>query len=95
MPKALLRESGLSRGDEVEVRFRIGDQDAVDVPTELDLALSDDDGARRAWDATSPGKRRGMTHHVASAKRPATREARVETVMRALRDGAAWPPRRP
>ena len=93
VPRELMREAGLARGDEVEVRFRIGDQDAVDEPAELRLALAGDEAASDAWDATTPGKRRGMAYHVNSAKRPPTRERRAAEVLQCLKEGR-WPPGR-
>lgn len=94
VPKAIQQEAGIGLGDEVEVRFRVADQDAVDVPVELRLGLAEDDAAEAAWRASTAGKRRGMAYHVASAKRATTRARRVAEVLEALR-GGAWPPARP
>lgn len=94
LPKSFLQASGLSRGDPVEVRFRIADQDAVDVPEALQSALAADDELRRLWDALTPGKKRGMAHHVASAKTETTREKRVAELFDVILSGEPWPKKR-
>ena len=81
LSKRVLKESGLSVGDEVEVRFRIADQDAVNVPEELQAALDADLKALEKWNALTPGKRRGFAFRVASAKRADTKRRRVEEIL--------------
>lgn len=49
-----------------------------DYPEELAAALKADADLRRAFDALSPGRRRGYLIHFAGAKQPATRAARLE-----------------
>lgn len=68
----------------VTVRFRIADQDAIDVPPALESALGGDAEAEAAWAALTVGRRRAFAHHVASAKTPATRDKRVEAVLAAI-----------
>ncbi|MEM8680754.1 MAG: YdeI/OmpD-associated family protein [Planctomycetota bacterium] len=85
LSKRYLKTCRLSLGDRTQVRFDIADQDAVDVPDELRFALQADDAAAAAWARLTPGKQRGFAYRVASAKRPATRENRVEEVLEALR----------
>jgi hypothetical protein len=80
----VLKEGGIHVGDVVEMRFRIGDQDAVDVPTELALALEADPVAKMAWVGLSAGKQRGMTHRIHPAKAPETRAKRVSEVLKIL-----------
>lgn len=80
-------------GTLLEMRFRIADQDAVEVPDALRQALSADPAAQAAWDALLPGRRRGLAHSVAAAKTDPTRARRVAEVLAALRDPA--PRRRP
>ncbi len=84
LSKRFLREAELEVGDIVGVEFRVVPQDQVDVPQELGFALGLNRRARAAWDALTPGKRRGFAHRVASAKREETRERRVEEVLDAL-----------
>ncbi len=79
--------TGLDVGDEVEMRFRIDDQDHVDVPTALELALDAEPVARERWDRLTAGKKRMFTNHVASAKTPATEQRRVNEAVQAISDG--------
>lgn len=82
--KKAMKAAGVSLGDEVEVRFRIADQDAVDVPVDLTRALEADAAALARWDALTPGKKRGLAFRVAQAKRPETRAKRIAEVLEAL-----------
>ena len=84
LSKRFLREAELEVGETVGVEFRVVPQDQVDVPRELEFALGLNRRARAAWDALTPGKRRGFAHRVASAKREETRERRVEEVIDTL-----------
>ena len=82
--KKLQRLLGLTLGDPVSVSFDIADQDAINVPKELQFALEANDAARVVWDSWTPGKRRGFCHRVDSAKMQETRERRVEEVLDTL-----------
>ena len=84
LSKAFLKEALPEGGSELEVRFRVADQDAVDVPDELADLLEVRPTARAAWEALTPGKRRFLAHPVASAKRPDTRRRRAEKVVEQL-----------
>ena len=79
--KKAMKAAGVSLGDEVEVRFRIADQDAVDVAPDLMRALEADAAALAKWDALTPGKKRGLAFRVAQAKRPETRAKRSSEVL--------------
>lgn len=81
----VLRDAGVTLGDEVSVRFRVADQDHVDVPDALVRALSNDRSASAAWDALTPGKRRAMAHRVAGAKTQPTIKRRVVEVLESLK----------
>lgn len=85
----VLKTAGVGLGDRVDMRFRIDDQNRVDVPIELERALSSDLAAREAWEALTPGKRRAHAHGVASAKLPATISKRVAAVLAALNEQEA------
>ena len=74
-------------GQPIEMRFRIDDQDRVDVPDALAAALRKDAAADATWRALTPGKRRGIAHLVAAAKTPSTQARKVAEVLDALRDG--------
>lgn len=75
------REAEIKIGDLIEMRFRIADQDAVDLPAELSAALQSYVDSAYAWDALTPGKRRAHAHRVQGAKGLATRTRRVSEVI--------------
>ncbi len=81
---AVLKGSGAKLGDPVEMRFRIADQDHVDVPVELNDAVRASDAATRLWEALTPGKKRMLAQHVRAAKTAPTRTKRVQEAMAAL-----------
>ncbi|EAR50597.1 hypothetical protein OG2516_12136 [Oceanicola granulosus HTCC2516] len=54
------------------------DADDLEPPGELTEALEDDPDLREAFDALTPGRRRGWMLHFAGAKQAATRARRVE-----------------
>lgn len=68
------------RGDWVDVRFAIADQDAVDVPVPLLHAMQEEPEIHALWDALTPGKQRGLAYMVASAKTAPTIAKRIERV---------------
>jgi hypothetical protein len=80
LPKGPLRQAGLKVGAEVEVSFRLLSQDQVDIPPELAGLLKADPALRKAWNAISAGKQRGLAHMIASAKKAETRAARLQQV---------------
>ena len=83
VPRAVMDERDLSLGDEVELRFRIADQDAVDVPPALATLLGTDT-MRGGWERLTVGRRRALAHHVGSAKRDDTRAKRLAEIEAAL-----------
>jgi len=85
LSKRILKALDASVGDCLEVRFKIADQDAVDVPEYLSNALESHPAELALWNAATPGKRRGLAYRVASAKTEATREKRVDEVFGILR----------
>lgn len=88
LSKKLLRDAGLTVGDVAEVRFRVEPTDQVDAHPDIERALDADDALRRAWDALTPGKRRGWTHRVGSAKTAPTRLKRLAELTTALSGGS-------
>lgn len=78
------RNTGFDVGDMVEMRFRIDDQDHVDVPTALRQAIDADADIEAKWLAFTSGKRRMFAFHVASAKSPPTTERRVAEALEAI-----------
>ena len=85
LSKRILTAIGKKLGDEVEIRFRIADQDAVDVPEALAQALEGSTVERDLWQEATAGKRRALSHMVATAKRAETQKKRVEKVFAVLR----------
>ena len=94
LSRAKLRERELAPETITSVRFNIADQDRVDVPPELLLALGGNADAKAAWDALTPGRQRGLCHTIDSAKCPTTRDKRATTIVAALAKGDDPFPRR-
>ena len=87
LSQKFLKQNNLSLGDEVEVRFNIGDQDFVYVPAELEEALALNEKAGALWAGFTPGKKRGFATTVASAKQASTREKRAAKMIVYILDG--------
>jgi hypothetical protein len=85
----VLRATETRLGDVVEMRFAIDDQDRVDVPDALRLAIAANAAATRVWEALTPGKRRGLAYRVQSARSDAVRQKRIDEVLGLLLDPAA------
>ena len=81
---AVMKGAGLAIGDTVTVRFRIADQDSVEVPVALANALEKNPSAADIWSAITPGKKRALAHHVGNAKTKPTIEKRVNEALKAL-----------
>ncbi|WOO39669.1 YdeI/OmpD-associated family protein [Rubellicoccus peritrichatus] len=86
LSKRILKEAGLNVGDKVEGQLSIADQEAVDIPEDLQLELDRNSNIRKKWDALSAGKKRGLAYRVASAKRLETREQRIFEVLEVISD---------
>lgn len=80
----VLRDGEVAPGDIVEMRFKIADQDHVDVPELLQAAIERSKSHRRAWEEITPGKQRMLAQHVASAKTDVTRRKRVGEALEGL-----------
>ncbi len=65
----------------------IGDVEAMVMPKDLATAFAQDPQAQTFWDALPPGQRRLSLYSLAQAKRPETREARIEKIVTAAREG--------
>jgi hypothetical protein len=81
------KQTGFDVGDVVDMRFRIDDQDHVDIPASLQSALRDDNVADAQWDKLTAGKKRMFTFHVASAKTAPTEARRVGEAIEAIARG--------
>ncbi|MEM6277988.1 MAG: YdeI/OmpD-associated family protein [Verrucomicrobiota bacterium] len=86
LSKRLLKELGKSHGDTIHISFDIADQDAVDVPLELEEALARSPHLQKKWESLTPRKRRCFAFRVSKAKRPETREAKAEEILEFLGD---------
>lgn len=85
---AALKEIGAQLGDVVYIQFTVADQDAVDVPDDLQASLKQDKVALKVWQRLSPGKQRAYCHSVHSAKTKTTIEKRIAAVLHSLKEGA-------
>lgn len=81
------KQTGFGVRDLVEMRFRIDDQDYVDIPSELEKALSRTPSIMKQWETLTPGKQRMFAHHVAAAKTAPTAARRVSEAIEAIRMG--------
>jgi hypothetical protein len=88
LSKRLLREASLKIGDHVEVAFRLVGADDVEIPAELAAALAKSRKLSTAWTSLTPGRQRGLTHLVSSAKTAPTRATLVARVVEGLTDPA-------
>ena len=78
--KKTLKAIGARVGDEVDVRFRVAEQDAVEVPPALRAALDGNAAMAALWAGLTPGKQRSLAYRVGSAKTAATRAKRIAEV---------------
>ena len=81
--QSLLDRVGVIPGEAVEVRLRPAPDDRVDTPDDLAAALRAS-GATAAWDALTPGKRRGLIYQISTAKTDATRCKRIAALIETL-----------
>ncbi|MEM1085368.1 MAG: YdeI/OmpD-associated family protein [Verrucomicrobiota bacterium] len=89
LSKQFLKDAEVGLGDKVTVEFEVADQDKVDVPDDLLVELSRRSDVLEAWEGLTVGKRRGLAHRVAVAKRIETREQRILEVIDHVMDSSA------
>jgi hypothetical protein len=78
--------AGVSTGDEVEVDIELDTEPRVVVePEDLTRALDADPAARAAYDRLAYSHRRMHVRAIESARRPETRDRRIEDVLATLR----------
>ena len=82
--QSLLDRIGIAVGESVEVRLRPVAVDVVDTPDDL-LQLLRQEGLSASWESLTAGKRRGMLHHINTAKTPGTRSKRLGSLIDALK----------
>ncbi|MCU0907479.1 MAG: YdeI/OmpD-associated family protein [Rhodobacteraceae bacterium] len=83
--QSLLDRVGVQPGEWLDVRLRPADPDAVDVPDDVAAAIRSA-GRQGAWDALTPGKRRGLLYQVTTAKTAPTRAKRIAALLAGLPD---------
>ena len=75
--KRLRKAIGCDTGDRVTVRFKIADQDAINMPSTLLEAFADVPDAKDLWDAMPIGKRRSWCNQIDKAKALETKQNRI------------------
>lgn len=81
------KDSGNDVGDLVPMRFRIDDQDHVDIPDALRAAIERDQEIASLWDQLTSGRQRMFAVHVSTAKTGPTADRRVSEALDAMRQG--------
>ncbi|MEV6554244.1 YdeI/OmpD-associated family protein [Nocardia sp. NPDC051756] len=78
--------AGVAIGDEIEVEVELDTQPRVIVePADFVQALDDDPVARAAYDNLAYSRKREHVHAIESAKKPETRQRRIEKAIATLR----------
>jgi hypothetical protein len=86
LSKAARADLGVEIGDEIDAAIDVDAHDReVELPDDLAVALQSDPALRPAFDALSYSRRKELARSVADAKRPDTRERRVEAAIEELR----------
>ena len=84
--------AGVAAGDEVEVTVEVDTEPVViEVPEDLAAALAEHPEARAFFDGLTASQRKGFTTSVTSAKKPETRQRRIDKALEALRNGRKRP----
>ena len=78
---AFMKQAALHCGQEIDVHFNIADQDAVEIPNDLEEAIDASVSTRAAWDSLTPGRRRSFAYRVAAVVNPTIREQRILEVL--------------
>jgi antitoxin component of MazEF toxin-antitoxin module len=85
LSKANREAAGVKGGDKVEVTLELDiEPRTVEVPDDLAAALAAKPGARAAFDASSPSKRKEFVRQVEDAKTQETRDRRIEGIVAKL-----------
>ncbi len=82
--KSLLDRIGAQPGEVLQARLRPVSSDLVETPTDVMNALRSGE-CLEAWEALTPGKKRGFLHTIESAKRVETRAKRIAALLVSLR----------
>jgi Bacteriocin-protection, YdeI or OmpD-Associated len=81
--QSLLDRIGIVPGEPVEVRLRPAPDDRVDLDPDIEAALRAGD-VTAAWEARTPGKRRGLLYQIGTAKTELTRQKRIARLVAEL-----------
>lgn len=81
--QSLLDRLGVAPGELLEVRLRPAPDDRVDTPDDIAAALRAA-GMTAAWEALTPGKRRGLLYQIDTAKTAPTRTKRIAALIQTL-----------
>lgn len=84
--KAYVREAADLERSGARVDFA-KDRDEIAIPDELRREFSENSGFEDAWDALTPGRRRGWLLQFTGAKQSATRTSRIRRAMPRILDG--------
>ena len=85
LSKANREAAGVKAGDQVEVTLELDiEPRMVEVPDDLAAALSEKPGARAAFDALSPSRRKEFVRQVEDAKTQETRDRRIAGIVAKL-----------
>lgn len=86
--KPIREKAGVTAGDTVEVMLRADTAPRpVEVPPELDAALTKNQKARERFEALAPSHRREYANWIAEAKKAETRISRAEKAIAMLLEG--------
>ncbi|MEM9969329.1 MAG: YdeI/OmpD-associated family protein [Pseudomonadota bacterium] len=81
--KALLKQAGIEPDESLDVRLRPANPDELDVPVDVVNAVQFG-GVSAAWASLTVGRKRRLLHEINQAKRPETRQRRVEKLIAVL-----------
>jgi hypothetical protein len=73
----LRKSAQIKVGDNVTVAFKVLDRDEVELPEELEAALTQDDEAMSAWKGLTPGMQRSVILYVTAVKNVDSRISRT------------------
>jgi hypothetical protein len=84
--KSIQEAAGVRRGDTVTVGLELDTAPrVVEMPAEIRKAIAGDNKAQAAWDRLSFTSKKEMARSLEDAKRPETRERRLDAAVKSLR----------
>jgi Bacteriocin-protection, YdeI or OmpD-Associated/Domain of unknown function (DUF1905) len=84
LSKPLLKAAELAVGSRATVRFSLVDQNAVDVPADVQHIMDNNAVFGKNWLGLSAGKQRGFMHWIGEAKTTQTRSKRIMLLVNGL-----------